>query len=60
MAVIVAGAILSSRRRILGLAPVPGPPGAVVEKYSDALAVALKFFDVQKCNFFLYFKLLVL
>lgn len=28
--------------------PVPGPPGAVVKKYSDALKVAMQFFDVQK------------
>ncbi|KAG6608589.1 Endoglucanase 24, partial [Cucurbita argyrosperma subsp. sororia] len=29
-------------------APVPGPPGAIVKKYSDALKIAMKFFDVQK------------
>ncbi|KMZ65373.1 endo-beta-1,4-glucanase, family GH9 [Zostera marina] len=28
--------------------PVPGPPGAVVKKYGDALSTAIKFFDVQK------------
>ena len=31
-------------------APVPGAPGAINRKYSDALKVALQFFDVQKCN----------
>lgn len=31
-----------------GLGPVPGPPGAVVKKYGDALTVAMQFFDVQK------------
>ncbi|XP_065847365.1 endoglucanase 10 [Euphorbia lathyris] len=31
-----------------GLGPVPGPPGAIEKKYSDALKVAMKFFDVQK------------
>ncbi|KAJ6802319.1 endoglucanase 24-like isoform X1 [Iris pallida] len=31
-----------------GLGPVPGPPGAVTAKYSDALSVALQFFQVQK------------
>lgn len=30
------------------LGPVPGPPGAVVQKYGDALKVAMQFFDVQK------------
>lgn len=30
--------------------PVPGPPGAVVKKYGDALSTAIKFFDVQKCR----------
>ncbi|KAF3446764.1 hypothetical protein FNV43_RR11944 [Rhamnella rubrinervis] len=30
------------------VAPVPGPPGAVVQKYGDALKVAMQFFDVQK------------
>ncbi|WOK98216.1 hypothetical protein Cni_G06926 [Canna indica] len=28
--------------------PVPGPPGAIVQKYANALAVALQFFQVQK------------
>lgn len=32
-------------------APVPGPPGAINQKYSDALKLALQFFDVQKCIF---------
>ncbi|XVF73896.1 hypothetical protein PTKIN_Ptkin13bG0017400 [Pterospermum kingtungense] len=29
-------------------APVPGPPGAIDKKYTDALKVAMQFFDVQK------------
>lgn len=32
------------------VAPVPGPPGAVVQKYGDALKIAMQFFDVQKCR----------
>ncbi|KAL2894815.1 Endoglucanase 24 [Bienertia sinuspersici] len=28
--------------------PVPGPPGAIVTKYSDSLKLAMQFFDVQK------------
>ncbi|OVA12644.1 Glycoside hydrolase [Macleaya cordata] len=28
--------------------PVPGPPGSIEKKYSDALAVAMQFFDIQK------------
>lgn len=31
--------------------PVPGPPGAIDKKYADALAVALQFFQIQKCSF---------
>nr|BAF42037.1 cellulase2 [Pyrus communis] len=27
---------------------VPGPPGAITQKYSDALKLAVQFFDVQK------------
>lgn len=30
---------------------VPDSPGAINAKYSDALKVALQFFDVQKCMF---------
>ncbi|KAK9270911.1 hypothetical protein L1049_026498 [Liquidambar formosana] len=29
-------------------APVPGPPGAITKKYSDALDLAMQFFDIQK------------
>ncbi|KAF5198471.1 Pentatricopeptide repeat-containing protein mrl1 protein [Thalictrum thalictroides] len=28
--------------------PVPGPPGAITQKYADALKTATQFFDVQK------------
>lgn len=31
--------------------PVPGPPGTIDKKYADALAVALQFFQIQKCSF---------
>ena len=31
--------------------PVPGPPGAINQKYAEALSVALQFFQVQKCTF---------
>jgi hypothetical protein len=30
--------------------PVPGPPGAIDQKYASALKTAMQFFDVQKCN----------
>lgn len=30
--------------------PVPGPPGAITQKYSDALKLAVQFFDIQKCT----------
>jgi endoglucanase len=29
---------------------IPRHPGAIVEKYADALETALQFFDVQKCT----------
>lgn len=29
-------------------APVPGPPGAITEKYGDALKIAVQFLDIQK------------
>lgn len=29
---------------------IPRQPGAIVEKYADALETALQFFDVQKCT----------
>ncbi|XP_068646688.1 endoglucanase 24-like [Aristolochia californica] len=50
-ALVVTAAVITIRRksgRSSGAAPVPGPPGAIQKKYSDALNLALKFFDVQK------------
>lgn len=32
--------------------PVPGPPGALDQRYADALGVALQFFQVQKCTLY--------
>lgn len=40
-------------------APVPGPPGAIEKKYSDALKIAMQFFDVQKCTFLILLFLLM-
>lgn len=37
-------------------APVPGPPGAISQKYADALKIAIQFFDVQKCTYILLSK----
>lgn len=54
VAVFVAAAVISVRRS-RGVAHVPGLPGAIVEKYSEALGLALQFFDVQKCKFFFFF-----
>lgn len=31
-------------------APVPGPPGAIEQRYASALKIAMQFFDIQKCN----------
>lgn len=52
---IVAGIVIAVRSKFHHsdkAEPVPGPPGAIVTKYSDALKLALQFFDVQKCKFF--------
>ncbi|KAM7259634.1 hypothetical protein ACFE04_015375 [Oxalis oulophora] len=51
---LIAGAIFLTLRKKFGhnddggVEPVPGPPGAIDKKYSDALNVAVQFFDVQK------------
>lgn len=37
--------------------PAPGPPGAVDQKYSDSLKIAMQFLDVQKCTLSLCFLL---
>ncbi|XP_031474446.1 endoglucanase 24-like [Nymphaea colorata] len=51
-ALVVAAAVFtighSRKKSRSGALPVPGPPGAVSEKYGEALRVALQFFDVQK------------
>ncbi|CAL9112657.1 unnamed protein product [Musa textilis] len=46
---VVAAVVLTIKqthhRKVL---PVPGPPGAINQKYANALAVAMQFFQVQK------------
>ncbi|MQM21821.1 hypothetical protein Taro_054865 [Colocasia esculenta] len=51
-ALVVAAAVIAVRKKSHHVepAPVPGPPGAVTQKYADALAVAVQFFDVQKAG----------
>lgn len=54
LAAIVAGIVIAFRSKFHHSdkpEPVPGPPGAIVTKYSDALKLAMQFFDVQKCEF---------
>jgi hypothetical protein len=50
---LVVGAVVITIKKKTGHSdkapPVPGPPGATVKKYSDALSIAMQFFDVQKC-----------
>ena len=67
LAVVVAVVVLTIKKKSNHsneAAPVPGPPGAPVKKYGDALQIAMQFFDVQKCRFllisfiFLFFVLL--
>ncbi|KAL4650155.1 hypothetical protein ACB092_01G066300 [Castanea dentata] len=51
LAVVVAAVVLTIKKKSKHsneAAPVPGPPGAPVKKYGDALQIALQFFDVQK------------
>lgn len=56
---LVVGAVVITIKKKTGHSdkapPVPGPPGAIVNKYSDALSIAMKFFDVQKCWYFSLF-----
>lgn len=57
---VVVGAIVFTVKKKFGhsgsdkAAPVPGPPGAVDQKYATALKTSLQFFDVQKCISFYY------
>lgn len=54
LAVVVAAVVLTIKKKSKHsneAAPVPGPPGAPVKKYGDALQIAMQFFDVQKCRF---------
>ncbi|XP_020693616.1 endoglucanase 24 [Dendrobium catenatum] len=49
-ALVVTAIVLGLRKKAhhSDMGPVPGPPGAITQKYSDALSVALQFFQVQK------------
>ncbi|KAJ4783796.1 Endoglucanase [Rhynchospora pubera] len=49
--VVTAGVVAIMKKRSHKSAevlPVPGPPGAITQKYADALGTALQFFQVQK------------
>ncbi|KAJ3692776.1 hypothetical protein LUZ60_011871 [Juncus effusus] len=50
--VITAGvyAIVKKKSHKSEVLPVPGPPGAINQKYADALGTALQFFQVQKAG----------
>ncbi|GKV17867.1 hypothetical protein SLEP1_g28322 [Rubroshorea leprosula] len=52
LALVVGAIVYAIKRKVShsneGAAPVPGPPGAVDKKYSEALKAAMQFFDVQK------------
>lgn len=53
-ALVVTAAVVAIKKRKphhAEVLPVPGPPGAINQKYADALGVALQFFQVQKCTF---------
>ncbi|CAL9087917.1 unnamed protein product [Musa textilis] len=49
-ALVVAAAVFAIKKKQhhREVLPVPGPPGAINQKYADALGVALQFFQVQK------------
>lgn len=48
--VVTAGvvAIMKKRSHKSEVLPVPGPPGAINQKYAGALGTSLQFFQVQK------------
>ncbi|KAK4778614.1 hypothetical protein SAY86_006142 [Trapa natans] len=52
LALVVGAIVLAVRKKMNHggdeAEPAPGPPGAVDQKYSDALKIAMQFFDVQK------------
>lgn len=52
-ALVVTAAVIAIKKKThhSEASPVPGPPGAVVQKYSNALSVALQFFQIQKGTF---------
>ena len=51
---LVVGAIVYTIKKKIGHSdkplPVPGPPGAIDQKYASALKTAVQFFDIQKCK----------
>ncbi|XP_020115236.1 endoglucanase 24-like [Ananas comosus] len=50
-ALVVTAAVVAIKKRKphhAEVLPVPGPPGAINQKYADALGIALQFFQVQK------------
>ncbi|XP_039138440.1 LOW QUALITY PROTEIN: endoglucanase 24 [Dioscorea cayenensis subsp. rotundata] len=51
-ALVVTAAVIAIKKKThhSEASPVPGPPGAVVQKYSNALSVALQFFQIQKAG----------
>lgn len=54
LAVVAAAVVITIKKKSGGggggAEPVPGPPGAITQKYSNALKLAVQFFDVQKCT----------
>lgn len=54
--VVTAGvvAIMKKRSHKSEPLPVPGPPGAINQKYANALGTALQFFQVQKGNYLIF------
>ena len=51
-ALVVAAVTLTILKNFHHSAKPTSIPGAIVEKYADALEIALQFFDVQKCTQF--------
>lgn len=49
---VVAAATLTILKNFHNSAKPTSIPGAILEKYADALEIALQFFDVQKCTQF--------
>lgn len=50
-AIVVTMSVLTILKFVHHLKRSPHRPQKVIQKYADALEIAMQFFDVQKCNY---------